>query len=159
DIGSRRFRVTRLTDGTAVQRRTPALIYRVIDSAPAPIEELELSIEPLTVLVLKARQPEVRRVERLSARRDREPRALGAVLRGDDDDAVRASTPEGGRCLRRRQNDDRGDVGKIEIGDRAAVVESPGAESRRRRREHGIVDRQSIDDEQRLIRTEDRSRS
>ena len=152
--------------GPAVEFRPPALVRAVVLAAEVPVHEVELAVESLPVLVLVVRQPQRRLECRAEGRRDAEAiaRPAATILRHDDDRPVRRAGAVQCCGVRPLQHGHRLDVVDVDV--RGPVPDIVPAQRRRRVgrrravagvRGRRIVDRDSVDHEQRLVLSQDRA--
>ena len=181
-----RRRVAELRARRAVELRTPALVDAIVHARVVAVDvreatgriievgrarallEVALSLVPrIADVTEEALPPRVlvlwqleRAVERhVRARGDVEAAGASAILRRDDDGAVRRARTVERRRVRPLEDGDRGDVVWIQVLGRVAHVEAAVAPLLRATREVGVVDRDAVDHEQWLIVAADRRRA
>ena len=159
DFGPVRLRQARLLERASVERRPPALVDVVVDPAATAIEELELAVQPLSVLVLKVRQRERGGGRDVLRRRDGESQQSGTRAGLHQHDAIRGATAKPRHRIGAPDPSDGLDVGEPEVLERGPVVESTEPVPFGRRAVNGVVDRDPIDHKERLARPGERARS
>src|SRR5690606_19492933 len=151
--GFRIDRAVELRDQTPVERRTPALVDLVEDTAPFPVDVGEPAVVALPVLVLEVGEPQRRLKRDLLA--ERPLAALSgatARLRRDEDRAVRRPRTVERRGRGALEDRDRLDVLGRDVLDGVTVVE-PAVPLQPRAR---VVDRDAVHDDERLVVPRDR---
>ena len=151
----------------SIELRPPALVRPVVLTVEVAVDEIEFAVEALAVLVLILREPE-RRLGRRAERGGHPEAGIGralAALGRVHDRAIRGSGAVQCRGVRALQDSHRRNVVGVDIGRRIADVIAAQRRARRIRaaravafvRRRGVVDRHAVDDDERLVLSENRA--
>src|SRR2546427_3085714 len=150
------------TGRTTIELRPPAFVGLVVRPTAVAVDEVKRAGEALAVLVLIVRQPQRRFHIRAERRADAEALLRGALaaLGRDHDRAVRCARALQCRGVRTLQHRVRRNVFGVDVRRPVAdVIAAERAATVAAVRGRGVVDGNAVDNDQRLVLTQNRARA